>query len=98
MILRLLLVLAVIGLVLVVLTPRKDAATLARQGRAMGVALRQTFYSMAAIGFALLVAFGLWHGLRHDDRTAMILAAVAAPLCLAFAWLAFRAERRVRRP
>lgn len=97
MMLRLLLVLAVIGLVVVALTPRKDAATLARQGRAMGVALRQTFYSVAAVGFALLVAFGLWHGLRHDDRTAMILAAVAAPLCLGFVWLAIRAERRTAR-
>jgi len=97
MMLRLLLIVAAIGLVLIVLTPRKDAATLERHGRAMGIALRQTFYSVAAVGFALLVAFGLWHGLRHDDRTAMILAAVAVPLCLGFAWLAIRVERKTTR-
>jgi cell division protein FtsW (lipid II flippase) len=97
MMLRLLLIVAAIGLVLILLTPRKDAASLERRGRAMGIALRQTFYSVAAIGFALLMAFGLWHGLRHDDRTAMILAAVAAPLCLGFVWLAVRAERRTAR-
>lgn len=95
--LRLLMIVGVIALVLVALTPRRDAATLERRGRAMGIALRQTFYSVAAVGFALLVAFGLWHGLRHDDRTAMILAAVAAPLCLGFVWLAIRAGRRITR-
>jgi len=95
--LRLLMIVGVIALVLVALTPRRDAATLERRGRAMGIALRQTFYSVAAVGFALLVAFGLWHGLRHDDRTAMVLAAVAAPLCLGFVWLAIRAGRRIAR-
>lgn len=94
MMLRLLVILAVIGLILVALTPRKDAATLERRGRAMGVALRQTFFSFGAVGFALLTLFGLWHGLRHDDRTAMILAGVAAPLSLGFAWLAVRMSRR----
>jgi hypothetical protein len=94
MMLRLLLVLGVIALVLVALTPRHDAATLERRGRAMGIALRQTFYSVGAVGFALLLAFGLWHGVLHDDRTALVLAAVAAPLCLGFLWLALRTGRR----
>jgi len=97
MMLRLALILAVIGLILVALTPRKDAATLERRGKAMAIALRQTLYTAAAVGFAFLMAFGLWHGWRHDDRTAWTLAAIAGPLSLAFAWLAFRVQRRPAR-
>ncbi|MEO8038785.1 MAG: hypothetical protein ABI794_08435 [Betaproteobacteria bacterium] len=97
MMLRLAIILAVIGLILIALTPRKDAATLERRGKAMAIAMRQTVYTVAAVGFTLLTGFGLWHGFGHDDRTALTLAVIAAPLALVFGWLAWRAQRRPAR-
>lgn len=94
MILRLILILGVIALVLIALTPRPDPSQLQNRGRAFGIALRKTLFTVAACGFALVGCFGLWHSWRQGDRTAFILAAIAGLLSAAFAWLAHRADRR----
>jgi drug/metabolite transporter superfamily protein YnfA len=41
--------------------------------------------------------FGLWHAWRQGDRTALILAGIAALLAASFAWLAHRVDRRPAR-
>lgn len=96
MILRLILAAAIIGLVLAALTPMRSPAAVAERKRAMRVAFRQTLFTAAAIGFAALAGFGLWHGFRHDDQVARLVALVAVPLSLGFAWLA-RCATRTRR-
>lgn len=97
MILRLILILGVIALVLIALTPRPDAAQLQHRSRAFAIALRKTLFTIAACGFALVGGFGLWHALRQGDRTALILAGVAALLAAGFARLAHRVDRRPAR-
>ncbi|MBX9630925.1 MAG: hypothetical protein K2X67_10420 [Burkholderiales bacterium] len=93
MILRLILILGVIALVLIALTPRPDPARMRSRSRAFAVALRKTLFTVAACGFALVGCFGLWHAWRQGDRTALILAGIAALLSAGFSWLAYRADR-----
>jgi hypothetical protein len=97
MILRLILILGVIALVLIALTPRPDASQLQSRSRAFGIALRKTLFTVAACGFTLVGCFGLWHAWRQGDRTALILAGIAALLAASFAWLAHRVDRRPAR-
>lgn len=97
MILRLLVILAVIGLIVLALTPRRRGGVDPQvAGRAMAIAARQTLFGAAAVIFVLIAGFGFWHGWRHGDRVATILGATAIPLSAAFAWLSRRAARRTR--
>ncbi len=96
MILRLIIIAAIIGLVLAAFTPRRSQTAIVQRRRAMRVAFRQTLFAAAAIAFAGLAAFGLWHGFRHDDQVARLVALVAVPLAVGFAWLSWRATRPTR--
>ena len=96
MILRLIIIAAIIGLVLAAFTPRRSRTAIAQRRRAMREAFRQTLFAAAAIGFTGLAAFGLWHGFRHDDQVARLVALVAVPLAAGFAWLSWRATRPTR--
>lgn len=96
MILRLIVIAVIIGLVFAALTPRRSQTAIAQRRRALRVAFRQTLFAAAAIGFAGLAGFGLWHGFRHDDMVARVVALVAVPLAIGFAWLSWRATRPAR--
>jgi hypothetical protein len=96
MMLRLLVVLAIVGLIVLAFTPRlRGGVDPEVAGRALAVAARQTLFGAAAVIFVLIAGFGFWHGWRHGDRVATLLGATAIPLSLAFAWLSRRAARRV---
>jgi len=95
MMLRILLVLFAIFIIasmLQKLSPQAEERARQRK-KAWSVALRQTAYTVAALLFAAVTAFAVWHGLSSEDTVAAYLALVTGPLGVILGWLAYRAGR-----